>query len=135
MKGRVSDEELQREIERAVETARRREINLHVGLGKPNAYNFNKKAFRRFKMNYLPEIVIKRHRRFCYFVAIYAKIEPDGSVFPCCRSPQELKMGNVKEKPFEEIWNGKKYRQLRKSFFTGKLMKSCRDCPLLGLYS
>ncbi len=131
----ASEEEVEREIDRAIEAAKRREINLHVGLGKQRVFLFNKKRFKTFKLNYLAELVIARYPKFCYHTAIYAKIDPDGSVFPCCRAPKDLLMGNIKEESFESIWNGKKYQQLRKEFFTGKLRKCCRDCPLLELYS
>jgi radical SAM protein with 4Fe4S-binding SPASM domain len=131
----VPADDLRREIDRAVETARRRKINLHVGLGRPAVHLFNEKKFRTFKLNYLAEPVIQRYPKVCYHMAIYAKIDPDGSVFPCCRAPKELLMGNVKQQPFDSIWNGKEYRQLRKEFFTDKLRKCCRTCPLLGLYA
>ncbi len=131
----VPQEELQREIDRAIKRAEEREINLHIGLGTPRVYMNNKKSFRLFKLDYLPEPVLKRFPKFCYFVAIYAKIDPDGSVYPCCRAPKDLLMGNIKEESFDEIWNGKKYRQLRKEFFSGKLRKTCRGCPLLGIYA
>ena len=131
----VPKADLQREIDRATEAAERRGINLHIGLGTPEVYLNNKKKFKTFKLNYIAESVIARFPKFCYHAAIYAKIDPDGSVYPCCRAPKELLMGNIKQDSFESIWNGKKYRQLRKEFFTGKLKKCCRDCPLLGLYS
>jgi len=54
-------------------------------------------------------------------------IFPDGTVIPCCntneanmRSKQkEWSMGNVFETPFREIWNGPKYKALRKSLMLG----------------
>ena len=133
--GNVPDEEIGAQVERAIEAARRCKINLHVGLGKPRVYQFGRKGFKIFKLDYLPEETIRRYPRICYQSAMYLKVEPDGSVFPCCVAPRELNMGNLKEKPFEEIWNGRKYQQLRQEMFTGKYRKVCRECPLLTMYS
>ena len=39
----------------------------------------------------------------------------DGNVVPCTQiSNNELVLGNVNENTLEEIWNGKKYKELRK---------------------
>jgi radical SAM protein with 4Fe4S-binding SPASM domain len=133
--GVVPDEEIQAEIDRAIEAAKRCKINLHVGISTPRVYKYGRQDFKLFKLDYLPELVIQRYPKMCYQSAMYLKVEPDGSVFPCCRAPAELNMGNLKERPFEEIWNGKKYQQLRKEMFTGKYRRCCRGCPLLTLYS
>ena len=133
--GVVPEAEIQAEVDRAIEAAKRCKINLHVGLGTPRVYKYGRQDFKLFKLDYLPELVIKRYPKMCYQAAMYLKVEPDGSVFPCCRAPAELNMGNLKERPFEEIWNGKKYQQLRREMFTGKYRKCCRGCPLLTMYS
>ena len=133
--GVVPEAEIQAEIDRAIEAAKRCKINLHMGLGAPRVYKYGRQDFKLFKLDYLPELVIRRYPKMCYQSAMYLKVEPDGSVFPCCRAPAELNMGNLKERPFEEIWNGKKYQQLRREMFTGKYRKCCRGCPLLTMYS
>ena len=133
--GVVPEAEIQAEIDRAIEAAKRCKINLHVLLGMPRVYKYGKQDFKLFKLDYLLEMVIKRYPKMCYQSAMYLKVEPDGSVFPCCRAPAELNMGNLKEQPFEEIYNGKKYQQLRREMFTGKYRKCCRGCPLLTMYA
>jgi radical SAM protein with 4Fe4S-binding SPASM domain len=133
--GVVPAAEIKAEIARAVEAAKRCKVNLHVLLGTPRVYKYGRQGFKLFKLDYLPELVIQRYPKICYQAAMYLKVEPDGSVFPCCRAPQELNMGNLKEQPFDEIWNGKKYQQLRKEMFTGKYRRCCRGCPLLAMYS
>jgi radical SAM protein with 4Fe4S-binding SPASM domain len=50
----------------------------------------------------------------------------NGDVHPCCVSPRVL--GNVKEKTFEEIWNGEKYRAFRKNLKSCKTNEECRKC-------
>ena len=133
--GNVPDDEIRAQVDRAVEAAKRCRINLHVGLGTPRVHQYGKKDFKLFKLNYLPEEIIRRYPSVCYQSAMYLKVEPDGSVFPCCVAPPELNMGSLKEKSFEEIWNGRKYQQLRREMFTGKYRRVCRECPLLTMYS
>lgn len=52
---------------------------------------------------------------------------PDGTVIPCCNpneanvryKQREWSMGNVFETPFREIWEGEKYKKLRKTLMMG----------------
>jgi radical SAM protein with 4Fe4S-binding SPASM domain len=75
--------------------------------------------------------LFRQHGHFCHHVASYVKVEPDGGVFPCCRGPEELRMGNLAEQSFAEIWNGPKYRELRRRMNQGDLPECCRDCSVL----
>ena len=68
---------------------------------------------------------------FCAMASYYMKIEPTGEVFPCCRGPKELEMGNVLEQSVEEIWNGPKYREFRRRMFAGDYPEVCRTCDVL----
>ena len=61
----------------------------------------------------------------------YLKVTPDGDVFPCCRGPESLRMGNIKDEPFEEIWNGEKFQSFRKKMFEGKYPAVCASCYVL----
>ncbi len=90
----------------------------------------------------MPEIVDaihntlkKEYPRFCHHMAAYLKVEPSGDVYPCCRAPKRLKLGNILELDIEKIWNGGKMRSIRESFFSGKLPQPCMECssnPLTG---
>jgi radical SAM protein with 4Fe4S-binding SPASM domain len=74
------------------------------------------------------------HRQFghfCLHAATYVKVDPDGTVFPCCRAPEELKMGNVNQSSLAEIWNGPEYRELRRRMQSGDLHECCRNCTVL----
>jgi sulfatase maturation enzyme AslB (radical SAM superfamily) len=64
-------------------------------------------------MSVMVEEVKERFPHFCSMASNYVKIEPNGAVFPCCRGPRELQMGNVNEQSLGEIWNGDKYREFR----------------------
>jgi len=69
--------------------------------------------------------------RFCNMAAHYLKVTPDGDVFPCCRGPSSLKMGNVAKASFEEIWNGEPYRRFRERMFSRDYPAVCRTCSVL----
>ncbi|HCV25139.1 MAG: hypothetical protein CME13_14095 [Gemmatimonadetes bacterium] len=62
----------------------------------------------------------------------------DGSVIRCCTSNEhnerdrqrEHALGNVFEQSFQEIWDGERYRGLRKSLREGGMYDAgCADCP------
>jgi radical SAM protein with 4Fe4S-binding SPASM domain len=63
-------------------------------------------------------------------------VHPDGVVTPCCLDvTRSLKMGNVQENSVEEIWNGDKYKMLRKLHRTGNFesIEICKKCPLANV--
>lgn len=53
-----------------------------------------------------------------------------GDLVPCCvlADPNLLRLGNVLERSFRDVWNGEMMRLLRNSLKQKKLMKPCRDC-------
>ena len=61
-----------------------------------------------------------------------------GHVFPCCamneqnerRKQKELAMGNVFETSFKEIWNNRRYKNLRKKIRSGEFPPYCVGCPI-----
>ena len=73
----------------------------------------------------------RMHPKFCPMAMNYVKVTPDGAVFPCCRGPEELEMGNLLEQSFDDIWNGEKYQEFRRQMFTGEYAKVCSDCLVL----
>lgn len=54
----------------------------------------------------------------------HVHIKSDGKVYPCCFSDEV--MGDLREQPFEEIWNGEKYQDLRKTLKEERPWASCR---------
>ncbi len=63
-----------------------------------------------------------------------AYVTANGSCLPCCISPfathdyESLILGNLFERPFDEIWNENLYRKFRTDFFTDKPHKACANC-------
>ena len=64
----------------------------------------------------------------CYEPYMTFLVSQDGSVTTCCRS-KEI-MGNIRESSFEDIWNGEKYREYRRTINTFRPPLHCRECPV-----
>lgn len=62
----------------------------------------------------------------------------DGNIIPDCSQNEsnnrdylrKTSLGNVFEKPFKEIWRGKRYEALRASLRRNRLGRPCNDCIL-----
>ncbi|MFC1506246.1 glycosyltransferase [Thermoproteota archaeon] len=61
-----------------------------------------------------------------------SNIFSNGDVVPCAYDyDSELKIGNIHEKPFSEIWNSPIYRNLRKKIYYEKnSIPKCRECTI-----
>jgi MoaA/NifB/PqqE/SkfB family radical SAM enzyme len=68
----------------------------------------------------------------CYYPWLVIRVEPDGHLYPCCRS--YLPQGNVYQQSFPGIWNSESYLRIRKeagtlpqrkSLVTGSSCSSC----------
>ncbi len=57
-------------------------------------------------------------------------VRVNGEVFACCGTP--LRMGNLEQQSWPEIWNGEVYRQLRRELSQGAVPESCRLCLAEG---
>ena len=69
-------------------------------------------------------------RNECWKMWHSAVITWDGKVVPCCFDKDaQHQMGNVKEKSFEEVWNGLEYTNFRKSLFKNRSsIDICTNC-------
>ena len=63
-----------------------------------------------------------------------AYVTANGNCLPCCISPfatndyQSLKMGNLFEKSFDEIWNDERYQAWRTSLLSDQPPAPCKGC-------
>jgi radical SAM protein with 4Fe4S-binding SPASM domain len=63
-----------------------------------------------------------------------AYVTANGNCLPCCISPfattdyDYLKLGNLFERPFAEIWNDARYQQWRTELLSTKPPKPCQGC-------
>lgn len=68
----------------------------------------------------------KRHTaRSCTLISNYAFVDPRGRLYPCLT----LDMGNVFERPFEDVWNGTKFRAFRRLLRREQRLPLCERCP------
>jgi radical SAM protein with 4Fe4S-binding SPASM domain len=68
------------------------------------------------------------YRADCVLAWTDVSITELGDVFPCCVADNSLRMGNIRNKPFRDVWNGRRFVALRKSFVGGKLLPRCKKC-------
>jgi radical SAM protein with 4Fe4S-binding SPASM domain len=54
----------------------------------------------------------------------HVHVKSDGLVYPCCFSDEV--MGDLRKQSFDDIWNGPKYQDLRRSLTSGHYWASCR---------
>lgn len=63
-----------------------------------------------------------------------AYVTANGNCLPCCIAPfatlqyESLVLGNLFEQPFEQIWNGPKYRAYRRALQSQSPHEACRSC-------
>ena len=123
-------------LDKACERAVARGMIFHVDVDDPYRRNVQPRA--PMSRQITPEVlsimldeVRERFPHFCSMSTNYVKIEPSGDVFPCCRGPRELLMGNVNEQSMAEIWNGERYREFRRRMNEKDYPDVCRGCDVL----
>jgi len=133
---RYSQDEIVGFIDRAVERARERKVLFYVDAEEPYHRVVAPippvlRSIGPELLEVVTEAVRRKYPQFCSMAATYLKVDPDGTVYPCCRQPAELVMGNARETPIEEIWNGEKFREFRRRMFAGDYPKACLGCDVL----
>ena len=77
-------------------------------------------------------------KQYCEYPWLSVSIMADGNVVPCTQiSNHELVLGNINKNTLEEIWNGKKYQELRRMHISGKFPKGhkCNEkCDMKKIY-
>ena len=138
LEGVVDDEVYGTMVEAVKERAAARSVNVSLHLHTPfggelihrpadHATKAPLIQVRELHMDSLADL----HPGFCAMAMNYVKVTPDGKVFPCCRGPDELQMGNVLEQSFEQIWNGEKYQEFRRRMFAAEYPDVCKTCLVL----
>ena len=89
--------------------------------------NYTDEEVRRYYTTF--DFVPTSYRDRCLSPWMVSYIFPDGSVRPCQSS--NFSAGNVKDAPFAEIWNGKKFRHYRRTVKARKRFPVCTRCTEL----
>lgn len=55
-------------------------------------------------------------------------VDTDGTVKPCCLFPPEAVLGNLRDQSFRSIWNGPRYRAIRRTVNTPDMPEVCKRC-------
>ena len=79
-----------------------------------------------------PKLVPYNHCEWLYYSVT---ILWNGDVVPCCRDAQgEYVMGNILEQDFNEIWNGRKFKEFRRRVNSDQAnLGLCRLCSGYGV--
>ena len=68
----------------------------------------------------------------CHLPWTTVNILENGDVLPCPVSGGSLIMGNLRERTFDQIWNGRAYRRLRRTVNSSRPNPVCAACALRG---
>lgn len=74
--------------------------------------------------------------KVCLHLWLQAFVSSSGEITPCCalQMDEGISMGNIFQHPFQKVWNGERYVELRRRFKEGKIpYKSCRTCYRIDL--
>ncbi|MBQ2645202.1 SPASM domain-containing protein [bacterium] len=73
------------------------------------------------------------YKEACKIPFTHCEIYPDGELWSCCEPFfKDISFGNIFEKPFNEIWNGKTFNEFRNKMLNGDFSNCHRD---LCMYS
>jgi len=136
--GNVPDEEIKAVLDASLDQAKQSNIDLTLALHAPfngevrcqPMRNKSKAPMAAFREVYM-ESFLRIYPFFCNMAANYLKVNPDGGVYPCCRAPDSLLMGDIHKNNFEEIWNGESYQAFRQKMYSRDYPKVCKTCSVL----
>jgi radical SAM protein with 4Fe4S-binding SPASM domain len=138
IEGRVDEQQFGAMVELVRLTAQQRGVAATLHLHQPWGGHVAPPTPRQGSKAPLAEIrelhmdsLARMHPGFCPMAMNYLKVTPDGAVYPCCRGPEELEMGNVLKQSFEQVWNGARYQEFRRRMFAGDYPDVCKTCVVL----
>ena len=60
----------------------------------------------------------------------WVQVNNDGNMFPCCQIAQRYSVGSIIGNTFEEVWNGRKYKEFREGLENGNPNRWCQSCNI-----
>ncbi|MGC6488546.1 MAG: SPASM domain-containing protein [Planctomycetota bacterium] len=72
---------------------------------------------------------------YCVQSVDHLKVNADGAAYPCCVAGGDtLKLGNLEQQSFDEVWNGPEAQDLRRAMLTQDLPDVCKGCTFHTAY-
>jgi MoaA/NifB/PqqE/SkfB family radical SAM enzyme len=65
----------------------------------------------------------------CFYAWYATRVDPWGQMYPCWL---DVRLGDVRERPFMELWNGQQYRSFRRVIRKNKVLPKCATCCILN---
>ena len=75
-----------------------------------------------------PAEIIKQTKSYCPLLWSHLHVSATGDVLPCCIGSWKLPIGNINKESFDDIWQGKNMRKLRKAVVQDKKIPQCATC-------
>lgn len=91
---------------------------------------YKEKEFAGYDYEKLPDLIDCTFIGICDWCVQRPYVDLDGNVSICCIN-QFVRVGNVFEASFEDIWNGMPVQNIRRMFYEGKLPHFCSGCEFL----
>jgi radical SAM protein with 4Fe4S-binding SPASM domain len=82
---------------------------------------------------FLHDNKIPQSEQHCQYLDSWTVVSQEGKVYPCCiSSAGPTSLGSIHEEKLSDIWKGKRYEDLRKSYNTDKpTLEKCANCYLV----
>lgn len=80
-------------------------------------------SFKEIQSHYRGDFKMSSYRKICLAPWLQVNVLPNGDLYIC----NDYLIGNLKNGPFEKIWNGKKAQNLRK-YLSQRLFPACKGC-------
>lgn len=93
-------------------------------------------VYSRYKKNESGEFyLVKKKRIYCWRQWSGAVVTWEGDMAPCCYDKEaKYAYGNLKEHCLHELWESRKARQFRETFFQRRNIPDiCKDCPEISI--
>ena len=72
--------------------------------------------------------IYKETKHYCPLLWNHLHINTFGDVTPCCMAPFGSSLGNIKDKPLDEIWNGSAMKEARLKLLNDEPLPTCNGC-------
>lgn len=122
----LSNSELKQELDRTTYYDNREDLIRELE-------ELNDENFRAvYRLNRISKVKTAKAYSECYALPFHTNIDANGDVWPCCAliGMQGMRIGNIKESTFEEIWNGEQRKKVTQKLKDMKLAECTPECKL-----